>query len=69
MDKLLESLLLSDGISGYEENASKITKSALEKCCDKVEIDNLGNVIAKKGNGKKSIMIAAHIDEIGMAVK
>ncbi|MDR0485486.1 MAG: M42 family peptidase, partial [Elusimicrobiota bacterium] len=39
------------------------------KTCDAVEIDNIGNVIGKKGSGKKKIMIDAHMDEIGFAVK
>jgi endoglucanase len=69
MEKLLEDLLMSDGISGYEENVAKIITSALSKSCESVEIDSFGNVIGKSGRGKKKIMIAAHMDEIGMAVK
>jgi endoglucanase len=69
MEKLLEDLLMSDGISGYEENVAKIITAALSKSCRSVEIDNFGNVIGKLGRGKKKIMIAAHMDEIGMAVK
>ncbi|AKL97449.1 M42 family metallopeptidase [Endomicrobium proavitum] len=69
MDKLLKDLLLSDGVSGYEENVAKIMKGALSKVADFVETDNFGNVIAKKGKGKKKIMIAAHMDEIGLVVK
>jgi endoglucanase len=34
-----------------------------------VQIDTFGNVIARKGRGKKKIMIAAHMDEIGLMVK
>ncbi len=69
MDKLLKDLLMSDGISGYEENAAKIMTDTLSKSCDSVETDNFGNVIGKRGKGKKKIMIAAHMDEIGMVVK
>jgi len=69
MDRLLKELLLSDGISGYEENAAQIIAKELEKHCDKVDIDGFGNVIGKKGEGQKKIMIAAHMDEIGMMVK
>jgi len=60
---------MSDGISGCEENVAKIMIDALKKAADSVETDNFGNVIAKKGKGKKKIMIAAHMDEIGMIVK
>jgi endoglucanase len=69
MDNLLESLLLSDGISGYEENVAKIITNHLSKVCNSVTTDNLGNVIGKFGSGNKKIMIAAHMDEIGMVVK
>lgn len=70
MEKLLKDLLMSDGISGYEGNAAKIVKNALSEIEGvQAHIDNFGNVIGKKGNGKKKIMIAAHIDEIGMVVK
>ncbi|MDR2067235.1 MAG: M42 family metallopeptidase [Endomicrobium sp.] len=69
MDNLLESLLLSDGISGYEENVAKIITNHLSKVCNSITTDNFGNVIGKFGNGNKKIMIAAHMDEIGMAVK
>jgi endoglucanase len=69
MDKLLKDLLLSDGVAGYEENTAKLISQALLQNCDNVETDNIGNVIAKKGNGKKKIMIAAHMDEIGLLVK
>ncbi|MDR3125182.1 MAG: M42 family metallopeptidase [Endomicrobium sp.] len=69
MDNLLESLLLSDGISGYEENVAEIITNYLSKVCNSVTTDNFGNVIGKFGNGNKKIMIAAHMDEIGMVVK
>ncbi|MGE4385636.1 MAG: M42 family metallopeptidase [Endomicrobiaceae bacterium] len=69
MDNLLKELLLAPGISGCEEAVAQIMKRELEKTCDEVRIDNFGNVIAKKGKGSKKIMIAAHMDEIGLAVK
>ncbi|MDR2644656.1 MAG: M42 family metallopeptidase [Endomicrobium sp.] len=69
MEKLLKDLLMSDGISGYEENVAKIMTNALSKMCSSVETDNFGNIIGKLGNGKKKIQIAAHMDEIGMVVK
>jgi endoglucanase len=69
MEKLLKDLLMSDGISGYEEDIAKLMTTALSKVCYDVKTDNFGNVIGKLGKGKKKIMIAAHMDEIGMIVK
>lgn len=69
MDPLLKKILDATGISGYEGEIAKIMASELKKSCDSVDIDNFGNVIAKKGKGKKKIMLAAHMDEIGLMVK
>lgn len=69
MDSLLKRIIETAGISGYESEIAKIMLGELKKSCDGVEIDNFGNVIAKKGKGKKKIMLAAHMDEIGLMVK
>ena len=69
MDSLLKKIMEAAGIPGYEGEIAKIMQSELKKSCDEVEIDNFGNVIARKGKGKKKIMIAAHMDEVGFMVK
>lgn len=69
MDPLLKKILEASGISGHEKEIAGIMKQELGKVCDKVEIDTFGNVIARKGKGKKKIMLAAHMDEIGLLVK
>jgi endoglucanase len=69
MDELLKKVILAAGISGYEGEIAGIMKGELEKTCETVMIDAAGNVIGKKGKGKKKIMIAAHMDEIGLLVK
>jgi len=69
MDSLLRKLIETAGISGYESEIAKIMYSELKKSSDGVQIDNFGNVIAKKGKGKKKIMLTAHMDEIGLMVK
>lgn len=71
MKDLLEKLSNATGISGFEGNIREIIKDELKDYVDDIEIDNLGNIIAvKKGkeNGKK-IMLAAHMDEIGLMVR
>jgi putative aminopeptidase FrvX len=69
MDKLLKEILEASGISGYEKEITAIMVRELKKSCDSVQVDSIGNVIAKKGKGKKKIMLAAHMDEIGFMVK
>jgi putative aminopeptidase FrvX len=69
MDALLKKILDAAGISGYEKDVASIMEKELKKTCDSVMIDSFGNVIAKKGHGKKKIMICAHMDEVGLLVK
>jgi len=71
MKSTLEKLSNASGVSGFEENIREIIKDELKDHIDEIETDNLGNIIAvKKGkeNGKK-LMLAAHMDEIGLMVK
>ncbi len=69
MDGLLKRIIEAAGISGYENEIAGIMREQLKKTCDSVRVDNFGNVIGKKGSGKKKIMLAAHMDEIGLMVK
>lgn len=65
----LKVLATEAGISGREDNIREYMKKELEKYSDVIETDKLGNLIAKKGNKGPKIMIAAHMDEIGLMVK
>lgn len=69
MDELLKKILNAAGVSGYEKEISAIMTDELRKTCQEVYVDKMGNVIARKGNGKKKIMLAAHMDEVGLLVK
>ncbi|MGB9676261.1 MAG: M42 family metallopeptidase [Candidatus Bathyarchaeales archaeon] len=67
----LEKLSNACGVAGREEEVRKLMKNVLEKCVDEVKEDKLGNVIGVK-KGKKNapkVMLAAHMDEIGLLVK
>jgi endoglucanase len=69
-ESLLKELSEASGISGDESEIAAIVKRELTGIVDSVEIDMMGNVIAtKKGYRGKSIMIDAHMDEIGLMVK
>ena len=67
--ELLRRVVEAPGVSGYEFLGIRdVVKEELEKVADEVYIDKLGNVIAhKKGSGPK-IMMAAHMDKIGVMV-
>ncbi len=71
MKKLLQTLTETFGPSGYEDEVRKIVRSEVEALADEVRVDTLGNLIARKRPAKvtqaaKKVMIAAHMDEIGV---
>lgn len=71
MKDLLKKLSNAPGISGFEDEVRDLMIEELENYADEITVDNLGNLIAvKKGkhDGKK-IMLAAHMDEIGLMVR
>ncbi|KNF08950.1 lysyl aminopeptidase [Gottschalkia purinilytica] len=66
--ELLKKLVDIYSPSGDEENICSFIKNEIKDYVDEINIDNLGNLIArKKGNGKK-IMIASHMDQIGLMI-
>ncbi len=71
MKELLKRLSNAPGVSGFEENVREIIFKELDDVVDEIKIDEMGNLIAIKNgepNGKK-IMLAAHMDEIGLMVR
>jgi tetrahedral aminopeptidase len=72
---LLRKLSQASGISGYEDEVRAVVRQAFEPYADEFKVDTLGNLIAiKRGNHpadlpRRSIMLAAHMDEIGLIVR
>ena len=71
MKKLLQTLTETFGPSGYEDEVRRVVCSEVEPLADEVRVDTLGSLIARKRSTKaapnaKKIMIAAHMDEIGV---
>jgi putative aminopeptidase FrvX len=69
MKSLIKTLVESTGPSGYETQVRDVIRTEVEPHADELCVDALGNLIVTKGepaeNGKK-IMLAAHMDEIGI---
>ncbi len=69
---ILLKLINAFGVSGKEMEVRSIIMKEVKKHIKNAYIDKMGNLIAhKKGKTKKSpkIMIAAHMDEVGLIVK
>jgi endoglucanase len=69
--ELLKKLSESHGVSGHERGIYDLLKKEFEEISDEVLEDNFGNLIFKKKGtkGKYKVMLAAHLDEIGLMVK
>lgn len=67
--ELLTELCETPGTSGREERIRALARRELEPLCDSVEVDPLGNLIARRaGGGGPRVMLSAHLDEIGFMV-
>lgn len=69
MKDLLKKLADAPGISGFEDKIRNLMMGELKDHVDEIQIDSLGNLIATKRGGEKKVMLAAHMDEIGLMVK
>jgi endoglucanase len=69
--EVLKKLSEAPGVAGNESGVSQIVAEEFKKYVDELRTDALGNVIGfKKGTGPspRRIMLAAHMDEIGLMV-
>ncbi|MCX6081063.1 MAG: M42 family metallopeptidase [Chloroflexi bacterium] len=73
MKQLIQKLTETFSPSGYESAIRAVIRAEVEAFADEIRVDALGNLIVRKGPTKtsekaaaKRIMIAAHMDEIGI---
>lgn len=68
----LKSLISASGLSGHETPVAKLIEEKWRALVDEISLSRVGSVHGfKKGSGKSprpSVMLAAHIDAIGMMV-
>lgn len=70
MNNLIKKLVEAYGPSGFEDQMRALIRPEIEKYADEISVDALGNLIARKkgdGSGLK-VMVAAHMDEIGVMI-
>jgi tetrahedral aminopeptidase len=66
MKDLIKKLTEAWGPSGYEHHIRKLIEEEVRPLADEISVDALGNLICRVGKGGKKIMVAAHMDEIGV---
>ena len=66
---VLFDLCSADGVSGDEFSAASIAYNELKKFTDSAYVDDFGNVFARIDNKKKkTVLLDAHIDQVGFVV-
>jgi tetrahedral aminopeptidase len=70
MQQLAKRLAEAFGVSGFEEEIRNVIREEVAGLVDEVNVDAMGNLVAvKKGHGGgRRIMLAAHMDQIGLMV-
>ena len=66
MKDLVKKLCETWGPSGYEHHVRQVIQAEVQDLADEITIDPLGNLICRVGSGGKKILVAAHMDEIGI---
>lgn len=71
INNVLKTLCSAPGVAGEEKSASETACELLKKYADNAAVDLFGNVtafIGDKSSGKETLLLTAHIDEIGLIV-
>ena len=65
---MLGHLTQISGPSGSEERVAEFISAQLRPYCDELKIDTLGNLIVQRHGTGKKILVATHMDEIGLMI-
>lgn len=66
---LLKKFIDAFGVSGNEEEIRKLILKEIKGYVDEITIDNMGNIIAHNKGTEPALMLAAHMDEIGLMIR
>ncbi len=67
--KMLHELIDIEAVSGNEGPVRDYIREKIKPYVDVISVDKMGDLICHKKGRKPSIMLAAHMDEIGLMVK
>lgn len=67
--ELLKKLSNAHGISGSEGSVAEVIRGEVAAYVDEIREDTMGNLITVKKGDDFTILLAAHMDEIGLMVK
>ncbi len=72
MIDLIQKLVEAHGPSGFEDGIRDLIRPEVEGLVDELSVDAMGNLIATRhateGGSPQTVMVAAHMDEIGIMV-
>lgn len=71
MKSLIQKLTQTPGPSGYEQEIRKVIREEVAPLSKSIQVDALGSLIVRMGEKKPGglrVMVAAHMDEIGVMV-
>ncbi len=70
MIETIRNLVQAYGPSGYEDEIRALIRAEVADLADEIHVDPLGNLIVRKGKASDglTIMLSAHMDEIGVMV-
>ena len=71
LSEVLMALSRANGVSGQEDGAVAAAKAFLEPLVDRTEITPLGNLIGYRASQKpdaKTVLLDAHLDQVGLVV-
>ena len=66
MKQLIQKLTDTFSPSGFEDAIRAVIRSEIKGFADEIYVDAMGNLVARKGKGGPRLMVAAHMDEIGL---
>jgi putative aminopeptidase FrvX len=66
--ELIQKLVEAWGPSGYEHHVRQLIQDEVRELADEITVDPLGNLICRLGSSGPKVMVATHMDEIGVMI-